>query len=83
MVGLSRWVGIERAASATAFLVRRKTSTVIVSTSHGSFLAEKDESGALLCPVCQARFYSVRDLVWHLSYHAKTRKGGGRDGRGL
>ena len=43
-----------------------------LDTPNGSFMVEVDERGALLCPVCGARFYNARDLVWHLAYHARA-----------
>lgn len=46
--------------------------SVRVESLHGSFTVNVDENGALICPICStARFYSVKDLVYHISYHVR------------
>ncbi|GAB6148349.1 hypothetical protein [Stetteria hydrogenophila] len=54
--------------------VKARLRIVQVKSVHGSFKAPVDGNGALVCPVCgAARFYSVKDLVYHIAYHARNR----------
>lgn len=54
----------------------RETRRVRIAVPHAAITVELDDIGALVCPVCGvARFYSARDLVRHLAYHARTEHG--------
>lgn len=52
--------------------LNRKNTLVRVDSIHGSFTVKVDGRGAFLCPVCgSVRLYSVKDLIYHISFHAR------------
>ncbi len=47
---------------------------VRVESLHGTFTVKTDENGAFICPICSiVRFYSVKDLIYHISYHVRSK----------